>query len=60
MDYFDFFLLLNDQTTNYLCCLAIAIIVYTVVFRKTFLSLLDPFTFPLIGSGFGFYTTNKK
>ena len=53
MSSIDFFLVLNDHIPLFLLSTVIAIVVYIVICKQTFLSILDPFTLPLIGSIFG-------
>ena len=54
MDWVDFGYLLNDKLGAYLICLGVSIIIYFLIFRKLYLSFLDPLIFSLFISVFGF------
>jgi len=54
MDWYTFGLLLYEQLPLYLLCLAIALLLYFFIFRKAYLSFLDPYIFNLLYSVFGF------
>ncbi len=54
MDWWHFGLLLNENTVLYLWTLLSTAIFYFVIYRKTFLSILDPLVFSVIFSAFGF------
>jgi len=54
MDWFTFGLLLYENLPLYLCILTGSLILYIAIFRKSYISFLDPFIFNLTYSVFGF------
>jgi len=54
MDWFKFGLLLQDNIPLYTVILTLSILIYVFLFRKIYLSILDPLIFSLIFSVFGF------
>ncbi|MDB5137170.1 MAG: hypothetical protein JWP37_3773 [Mucilaginibacter sp.] len=54
MDWVSFGLLLNDHLPLYLGILAASIIFYTLIFKRLYLSILDPIMFAVLFSVFGF------
>lgn len=65
MDWSEFGLLLNEHLYLYLQLLVFSVIVYIFIFRKVYISFLDPFIFSVVFSVFGFsvvlflYLTNN-
>jgi hypothetical protein len=54
MDWWNFGFLLNENIPLYICILLGSLILYYFLYRKTFLSILDPIAFTLFFSAFGF------
>lgn len=54
MDWVGFGLLLNDHIPLYLIILAVSIVIYALIYRKLYLSILDPIMFAVLFSVFGF------
>lgn len=54
MDWVSFGLLLSDNLVLYAGILLVSIVVYVLIFKRLYISILDPFVFSLIYSVFGF------
>jgi hypothetical protein len=54
MDWIAFGLLLNDNILLYVAILLVSVVLYYFIFRRMYLSILDPIMFSLIFSVFGF------
>jgi len=54
MDWWNFGSLLNDNTGLYLEVLLGSLLLYYLIYRKMFISILDPIGFSLLFSVFGF------